>query len=696
MALNVGFIKDFFDSLNKLRSEEQNSARTFVLKFFQNPKTPGFKSERVTSAKSKNIWSRRVSKELRAIVHQSGSRYVLCYVGHHDRAYQWAKRRNIEVDHCAAQVRVFETEESNSKIQTVQTVPHSNIFDADRILDLYLLSIGIPENSLQKIRCLETEDELLRACEELPDDVSGLLRRLAEGEIVPPPTADLPDASVTDQAVSAQQEQENLFWVDDEHLLRAMLNSPLDQWIGFLHPTQRALVEKKFSGPAKVSGSAGTGKTVVAMQRARFLARYGHRVLITSFVKALCDNIEWNLKKLCSEDELSRIRVLTVQKQAKEVVQEFEPDVQLADDNEVDLLLDKYRLQIEVDEDEKFLKEEWKDIIATQGIQTWDAYRKASRTGRTRPLSVKGRKQMWSVFGAVLQELSAQCKRNRSGMAATAENLLSSGNSKLDYTAVIVDEVQDLLPTELRFLHAICKKNLENLMLCGDSGQRIYAGGFSLRALGIETRGRSEVLRLNYRTTEQIRQSADQLLGDEEDDMTGGRESRRGTISLRKGTPPNFLGYLTPDDEMEGMVKQIEAWRDSGINTSEIGVFARTNKDAKNVLSAIKESGISCQELKDQARDPLPAVSVGTMHRAKGLEFKAVLVYGCSEGVIPSPGAMSNAYNSPNAIASVEEKERKLLYVAMTRARDKLTVSWSKKPSRFLDDIDQFTGTNGD
>jgi superfamily I DNA/RNA helicase len=545
--------------------------------------------------------------------------------------------------------------------------------------DDYLLSLGVPENWLPTLHEVRDDDQLLLICEKLPSDVAERLLNLAAGELVTPPVPVPPERPV----IEAADTRRRFYLVEDAEGLAAALEAPMERWIAFLHPSQRALVERAFSGPAKVSGSAGTGKTVVAMHRARNRARQGVKVLLTSYVTTLCENIERNLRMLCSPSELEDITVSTVHKQALAIVTQVEPKVRPAPDDDVRRLLDQLRVRHAPAYEKNFVQAEWENVVRLQGLSSWDEYRGAQRTGRGSGLAVKERKVLWQVFGGVLESLASRRLLDWTGLCLRAQELLTEGRAASPYGAVIVDEVQDLKPAELRFVNALCSQNPGNLMLCGDAGQRIYPGGYSLSAMGIEVRGRSTVLRINYRTTEQIRRLADRMLGDVADDLDGGEERRSSTRSLLRGPTPQLLGYASQADELTAGVAEVGRLLASGLAPKAIGIFARTNKRIDEMSEALSDAGIACRLLSEHDADSDGAVQLGTMHRAKGLEFKAVLVIGCADNAVPSAGILRKTAD-PQDREAVEARECRLLYVAMTRARDELKVSWAGAPSRFL------------
>ncbi|NJK31751.1 MAG: AAA family ATPase [Deltaproteobacteria bacterium] len=472
--------------------------------------------------------------------------------------------------------------------------------------------------------------------------------------------------------------------VTDDDQLRAALDAPRERWIAFLHPTQKRLVEAYFNGPAKITGSAGTGKTVVAMHRARYLVRTGHRVLLTSFVKTLCANIEHNLRLLCTDEERERITVSTVHRQALELARRVYPGLQLATDDDVKKVVAQLTPEHAADFDPDIAFAEWDNVITAKGLTSWADYRKVKRTGRSRTISVRERRQLWTLFEAVRAALRAQNKLDAAALCEFAVEVVQTHGS--DYDAVLVDEVQDLRVSELRLLVALTAHNPSGLTLFGDSGQRIYPGGFSLSALGINVRGRSTVLRINYRTTEQIRRAADRMIGESQDDMDEGSESRKGTRSILRGPEPSFAGYASPADELEGAVEQVKRWIEGGLAPEAIALFARTRREVNAAKGALEQAEIPVHQLADDIGIGAGSVAVGTMHRAKGLEFKAVLVVACTDKLVPFHRNVGLTVDRQDAEQALDN-ERRLLYVAMTRARQELRVTWHRTPSPFLADI---------
>lgn len=673
---NVIYSRRLFGSLGRFPHGHQQQIRRCIHRFKENPALPSLGLEKVSRARSADVWSVRASDDLRVILHKDGDTWAIHYAGHHDDAYEWARRRDIGRHTITGAYQVVETIETLRMVERPAQTQHSDPavtrFGAHD--DDYLISLGVPESWLPALRKVSDDDQVLMLCEQLPGDVANRLMDLATGKAVTPPPPARPD-----QPLSAYSRMD--FYVpSDEQELEAALAAPMEHWMIFLHPSQLEVVERRFNGPAKVSGSAGTGKTVVALHRARHLARQGERVLLTGFVKTLTQYIEQKLGLLCSEAELRLITVDTVHKQALKIIQQADPAVKVADEQLLRMLLDKHRRANAPGWDEDFVCAEWDHVIRAQGIGTWKGYRDARRDGRARPLYDGDREVLWKVFAGVLAELDRRKLLDFMGMPQRACELLRRGKARSPYTAVIADEVQDLRAPELQFLHALALP--ENLMLCGDAGQRVFPGRFTLSSLGIDVRGRSTILRINYRTSERIRRFAAPLRGPV-DDMDGGTETGDEPRSLYRGSVPLLMGHPDRDAEAAAAVRQIRAWLAQGIQGEAIGVFARTRPLTEPLCEALTAQGIPWRRLTENRPPDAREVRIDTMQRAKGLEFQAVLVMGCSSLSLPDASARRSS-DDPEDRKAALAREKQLLYVAVTRARNELAVSWSGEPSPFI------------
>jgi Txe/YoeB family toxin of Txe-Axe toxin-antitoxin module len=674
ITVETAFASDFWSFRHRLDKNEQSRVIEFVDKFQQDPTLPGISLERIGSVQ-RGIWSARITQDLRAILHRDGPRATLLYADHHDDAYGWADRRKVAPHPVTGTLQVVvTTEAAEQRVQQTPAAPSIPLLFAEHADD-YLLSLGVPDSWLPLLRKLRAEDQLLGVLDDLPADVAERLFKLAGGELVAPPAPVPPDRPLT-----ANPDALRTFYVPahDAELFH-LLSQPFEKWLVYLHPSQRRPVDRDANGPTKVSGSAGTGKTVVALHRARRHARAGERVLLTSFVTTLCRNIESGLRLLCTPDEQRAIQVRTIHSTALDLCHQAGLRPQPVLDKDLEELLGNAPPPFST----AFLLREWHDVLDAQGITTWDAYRSAPRRGRGTPLTVKERKSLWDVFEPAIAALQSGNKATWQTICRLAREALEQGRIQSPYDAVLVDEVQDLKPQDLRLAAALTAKNPGNLTLVGDTGQRIYPGGFSLRALGIDVRGRSHILHLNYRTSEQIRRAADRILASAADDMDEGHESRAGTRSVFAGPEPTLHGCFSAEEEAAWIAARCAELLDRGLKPAEIAVFARTNKQVQRIAEALQACGHKTAVLTNDSADRPLAIHLGSMHRAKGLEFRAVFAAGCSDYFLPMRSVLDRI-TDPADRDEASDRERNLLYVSMTRARELLHVSWPGRPSPFL------------
>ncbi|MCG3193080.1 MAG: ATP-dependent DNA helicase Rep [Thermoanaerobaculia bacterium] len=675
--MTVAFARTFMESANQLTLPERGRVFDFMTKYQQNAAHPSLSLERISNA-DKSLWSARITQGLRAILVKDGDQSIFLYASHHDDAYTWAERRRFENHPVTGAVQVVEVASAVREEVDWQTSPGKPSLFATR-KDEYLSSLGVPLDWLPLLHEVQTEEQLLSIIDRLPEEVAERLLRLASGELVAPPAPVSPGAPL-----SANPDNLRRFRViESEAELQEVLSKPLSAWLHFLHPSQRDLVTATFKGPVKVTGGAGTGKTVVALHRARHLAKPGKKVLLTSFVGTLCRNFERSLDILCSGDERKRITAATVTSVALDLLKTNDSKLIFADEQGEKAELKVCASFAEEYGDVKFLWTEWRKVISPQGITTWAEYRDAQRTGRGKPLTVAARKKIWQAFAEVIERLETK-KRFPEFLAAKKATLaLEAGTLVSPFDAVLVDEVQDLTPVALRLIAALGKKTPENLLVVGDAGQRIYPRGFSLRALGIDVRGRSRILKFNYRTTKQIQAAAEAVLSGDVDDLDGETETRKDVQSILSGPVPVLSGFETPREQDAFIVSEIERLKANGFQLSEIAVFARTNDLARSIQNALHKAGIESGLIDRSTDGTETGVQIGTMHRAKGLEFKAVIISNCQEGCLPSPAALKEA-DSPAEREILLALERQLLYVSLTRARDEAIVTWCGEPSPFL------------
>jgi superfamily I DNA/RNA helicase len=332
-----------------------------------------------------------------------------------------------------------------------------------------------------------------------------------------------------------------------------------------------------------------------------------------------------------------------------------------------------------------FLLTEWEQIVDAWQLQSWDDYRDVTRLGRKTRLPEPQRAILWAIFEQVRSALAAQKLTTHAGMFTRLATTLA-GSKHPAYDFAVVDEAQDLSVAHLRFLAALGAKRSDALFFAGDLGQRIFQQPFSWKSLGVDIRGRSRTLRINYRTSHQIRQQADRLLGEQAVDVDGNIETRSDTISVFNGPPPLIQVLKTEIDETNAVSAWLKAQIQAGVLPQECGVFVRSEAQFDRAKDAVTASGLAFKVLDEHVETTSEHVSIIIMHLAKGLEFRAVVVMACDDEVIPLQERIETIGDDAD-LHEVYETERHLLYVACTRARDHLLVTGVEPASEFLDDF---------
>jgi superfamily I DNA/RNA helicase len=331
-----------------------------------------------------------------------------------------------------------------------------------------------------------------------------------------------------------------------------------------------------------------------------------------------------------------------------------------------------------------FLRTEWTQVVDAWQLGTWEAYRDVQRLGRRTRLPEARRAVLWTIFEHVRAGLKT---RGLMTEAAVFQALADAqANRSPAFDAAVVDEAQDVSIAQLRFLAALGGSRPNALFFSGDLGQRIFQQPFSWKALGVDVRGRSKTLRVNYRTSHQIRKQADRLLGPEITDVDGNREDRRQTVSVFNGPPPQIRTFATEQEESDAIGAWLRSLGDDGIQAHEIGLFVRSPGQVSRATAAVNAAGLPARVLDDRVEIKPGSVNVATMHLAKGLEFRAVAVMACDDEILPLQDRIENVGDDGD-LPEVYDTERQLLYVACTRARDRLSISAVDPASEFLDDV---------
>lgn len=690
----------FSKALGKLSSQEQSAAKITAFDLQQNPSAPGLKFHRIDKSKDPNFWSVRVNRDVRIVVHKTADSFLLCHVAHHDDAYAWAERRRIEAHPKTGAAQIVEVRErveeiahfvppaSEPVVQAAADVRQEQ-FLPPLFLDLShdaLLDVGVPEDWLEDVRNA-SEDTFFEITEHLPAEAAESLLDYAATGIWRSPEERQVDVNPFDHPDA----QRRFRVMENVEELTLALEYPWDQWAVFLHPSQRQIVEQDFDGPARVSGSAGTGKTVVALHRAVNILKSDAqaKVLLTTFSSPLANALKFKLGMLVGKEteSASRMTVLPFNGVAKELFTlAFAYDPRPAKHEHISAALQSAADDLGVSEfSSRFLLSEWLKVVDAWQIDSLDSYATVPRLGRKNRMGSKQRERAWPIFEKARMLLEGKGYQTWPAIFAAVTEHFAARDHK-PFTHIVVDEAQDLGVPELRMLAAISDTDANALFFAGDLGQRIFQEPFSWKTLGVDIRGRSKTLKVNYRTSHQIRTVVDRLLPKTVRDVDGNEEDRTGTVSVFNGPAPTVSILSDPNEECRTVGLWVSEAIEDGVVPEEIGIFVRSEKELARARAVVKEAGQVPLELSDRVEENEGRISIGTMHLAKGLEFKVVIVMACDNDVLPLQERIETVADE-DELDEVYETERHLFYVACTRARDSLYVSGVSPASEFLSDL---------
>jgi hypothetical protein len=691
--MNFLIADTFTASFNRLSGVDQKAVKASVFDLQMDRSGSGLQLHRIDNSKDPNFWSARVNRDVRLIVHKTAESLLVAYVDHHDAAYGWAERRRIEAHPRTGAIQIVEIRERVEDVAPPATfdfvfpepakgkqreIATPALFAS--LDDNALLSIGVPADWLADVRAAN-EDGFFALAVHLPAEASeALLEFAATGRLAV-------SAPVAADAFTHPDALRRIRLIADQEELEQALAFPWEQWGVFLHPSQRALVDRSFSGPARVAGSAGTGKTIVAIHRAVRLARENPaaKILLVTFSQPLAEAMAKKTLVLAPETGgiVRRITTASFRGIAEQMYQlEHGVRPRIASDA---ILRERLRDAATTTRlkgfSERFLLSEWTNVVDAWGLSSLDAYSTVERMGRKSRLGPNQRARLWPVFAAVQEALATERYTTWANVFTGLAKALEDRPTKpLDH--VIIDEAQDLAPAELRFFAALAPIEPNGLFLSGDIGQRIFQHPYSWASLGVDVRGRSHTLKVCYRTSQQIRRAADRLLPTVLRDSDGVEDERLGIVSVFAGPPPEVKSSSTIAAEAETVRNAVASWLDEGIAAHEIGLFVRTPQLVVRARAAI--DGLA------GAADMVTA----QMSLAKGLEFRAVVVMACDEGVLPLDERVADAADEAE-LDDVYETERRLLYVACTRAREHLMLTGVTPVSEYLADFDARRSAEG-
>lgn len=700
----VAISGDFLMSFARIPKQQQKKVQEFISKFRQNPTSSGINYEKIRYAKSSNVHSVRIDQAYRGIVFkpEKGNLYMLMWVAHHDDAYDWARRHDCLIHPSTGAIQIVEISNvvEQSRVETLEAQNQKALF-ADFTRE-QILALGVPSDFVDAVLSVASERELETLEKKLPSEAYEPLYLLAVGEDYDELLATYNEShgetvDVTDfeAALERTSSQRNFRMVTDDLELQKMLNAPLEKWRVFLHPSQRKLVTREAKGPTRVLGGAGTGKTVVALHRAVYLAQKitdsKSKVLFTTFTRNLASDIKANLKKIASEEQLAKIEVTNIDGWISRFLKRFNYDYKVVyEENTERKQCWKYAIDQAPTEPyfpESFYEEEWRHIVQPNGVKTKADYFNVSRVGRGTPLSRLQRAKIWPVFEEFRNQMNRKRLRDMNDAMLDAIDIIKEQKILLPYESIIVDEAQDMGSQAFSLLRAIVPEQENDLFIVGDGHQRIYRNKVVLGRCGINVRGRrSQKLKINYRTTEETRRFATSILNNVQvDNLDGEFDKSTDYLSLFHGDLPVVKVLPSYEEEVAFVKQQLDLLLCNDVPLKDICLVARTNYVRDSYAKSLNDRGVDTYALSADSSDGEKAgLRVATMHRVKGLEFKYIFIVGVNKDIVPLKKALTE---DPVERRDYDFNERALLHVAATRAIKGLYVTASNNPSQYLADF---------
>ncbi|MFD4343799.1 UvrD-helicase domain-containing protein [Streptomyces coelicoflavus] len=707
----LAFANSFWESYDALEKPVRNGVRKAMQKFQQLTvpelqQDKGLHLESVEKAADRRMRTIRINDFWRGVVlapDDGSDVFLLVNVVRHDDAYTWAAKRLYTTNSAtrALEVRnVRAIEQLTPQLEKAAATAASLLFAA--YSDTVLRELGVDDQVLRAVRTVIDKAQLEAFGTLLPEDQFEVLQYLAEG--FPPeevyrdvvavrrPVHAGPDPDETLAAAIANTAS-RITLVSGPEELAEILEKPFAAWRVFLHPSQRRVAYRvSYGGPVQVTGGPGTGKTVAALHRVKHLLTRSPdtRILLTTYTNALAASLRENLGLLLDSDEslLDRVEVTTVNAYARGVVARIEGSVPSpVGDREERRLWQRVVKKLGLPWTEQFLAQEYRHVVLAQDVRTLEAYRSVARRGRGSALGPARREQLWPAVELFESMLRDQRATTHLKVCARAAELLAASSPTHDH--VVVDEAQDLHPAQWRVLRGAVAAGSDDLFLTGDPHQRIYDSRVSLGSLGISVAGRTHRLRINYRSTEEILSWSTGILATVSvDDLGGeGSDTLAGYRSLLHGRRPQVAGHGSEQAEVAALVERVRGWIKQGIAPSEIGVCTRFNLLLDKAYDRLTAAGVPVIRVKDGQGSGIDGVRLATMHAMKGLEFRCVAVLGVTAGAVPFAREVTPASVDSLQHDSDLMRERCLLFVACTRAREALAVTWSGAGSPFIPDV---------
>lgn len=690
--------KEFLESYGKLEKRAQKAVLK-AIDLFPHQRHAGMHLEKLKGARDPNIRTIRINDYYRGVVlaPKRGDAYQLITVLGHDEANAYATSKRFTVNQAFGVLEDRDQgklDDLEPALRMAADKSEQRLFE--HVKDSDLVRLSIDADVLPIVRLLTSQGHLDALERLLPDVQYHVLLGLAAGmspdevwrqlssELVPDETPS--EVDTENYAAAAARTPDKYAMVSGPEELREMLESPFAAWRVFLHPKQRSVAYRSsYRGPVLISGGPGTGKTVTAVHRAAFLAEQARpeqsSVLLTTFNRGLAESLTKQFEQLVEDTAIrSRVEVLNVDRLAYQIVaQAHGKQPTIVDERDLSGWWAAAAEKIGHQFTPAFLQREWDQVMLAQGLSDKNEYLESRRRGRGRSITRAQKESVWVSLSEVLGKLRRAGQYTHLQLADEATRILAERGAP-PYRHILVDEGQDLHPAQWRLLRKAAAPDADDLFIVSDPNQRIYDNWVSLGSLGIEVRGRSHKLKVSYRTTQETLNWAARLLdGTAAEGLDDQPDTLAGYHSPMHGRRPIEKSYVDWNAELKGLVEQVQEWVREDVELSSIGIAARTRSRLADIKTALDQAGIACDR-----RRGTDAIQVGTMHSMKGDEHRCIALVGLDSDSAPLPAAVTPEEEDSTAHKHDMQRERCLLFVACTRNRDMLYVSYSGSASPFL------------
>lgn len=676
------FIYDkFWDAFLRINKGTQSKVTDFISKFKENSRSASLNLESISTFKDQSLRTARIDQKYRAILKEvkPSKLYLLIWIDNHDEAMDWAKNKVIDWNEQTQSYQVFSLDE------TIDEPIQTKVDEPELFMELYdstdLLKVGVPEVLVPSVLKIKDIEGLEKLEDYLPVDAFENLFYLLDGASLDALITEIREGLNKEDSIASKNNARSFIELTDDKMFNEALQGSLNKWKYYLHPSQSAYVYGEFKGPIKLSGAAGTGKTIAALHRLKYLSDTktdDRPILFTTFTKELSQNLKALANDLGIQEDTYRIQ--NIDSLAFNLAKDFkllkptDKVFGLSAVKEPSDVWEKVQEEGLITFDEEFLRSEFEEVILAQNIQTQREYLRCSRIGRGKAIAKRKRLEVWSL----IESFIAKKKQNNLYYKEEIYNLLSTYLNETKQTVfshVVVDELQDFSNVELNFIRSLVPESANDLFLVGDPLQNIYNKRIIFSRSGINIRGRrSRRLRINYRTTEEIKRLAVSVLDDEAyDDFDGGEEDKSGYLSLFHGVNPEYHTYRTKDEELEVVVKDIEELINIGYHYNDIAIAARTNAAVRDFRNYLHKRNIP-YTTKQLLNSMVEGIRLTTFHGMKGLEFKQVFLVDVNDRTLPrQPHDFNNLTSEEKS--QIIKTEKALFYVASSRAIQRLMIS---------------------